>query len=223
MSEPLLVAAVYGRVSTPEQSTAPQLELLLAEARRLGFQVPPDRIYADDGVSGSLESRPAFDRLRTAIGNREVSAIFVTKLDRLGRSVKGLLEFYDLAENAGVRVIVTDQAIDTGTAVGRLVRTVLAGMAEFERDLIVDRTQTRMDAIKGGMPTRSGRPVGRPRRVTPEKVAAARELRSTTPPTTWSAVAQRVGLPAETLRKAVRAASRLPAPAGRAGTIDTNQ
>jgi DNA invertase Pin-like site-specific DNA recombinase len=193
--------------------------LLLAEAGRRGFTVPADHVYTDDGVSGSLDNRPAFDRLRVAIENRKVAALFVTKLDRLGRSVKGLLEFYDLAEGAGVRVVVTDQSIDTGTPVGRLSRTVLAAMAEFERDLIVDRTQTRMDAIKGGMPTKSGRPVGRPQRVTPEKVAAAMELRATIPPTKWSVVAQRVGLPAETLRKAVREAKRQKAPAGRAGTI----
>jgi DNA invertase Pin-like site-specific DNA recombinase len=143
----------------------------------------------------------------------------VTKLDRLGRSVQGLLEFYDFAEASNVRLVVIDQGIDTGTAVGRLTRTILAGVAEFERDLIVDRTQARMDAIKGGMPTRSGRPVGRPRRVTPEKVEEARKLRAEVPPLKWPLVAQRVGLPAETIRKAVREASRAIPPPGGAGII----
>jgi DNA invertase Pin-like site-specific DNA recombinase len=212
-------AAVYARVSTSEQSTGPQVALLLSEAERSGLSVPADRIYVDERVSGSLDSRPAFDRLRAAVKAREISTVLVTKLDRLGRSVRGLLEFYDLSEAADVRVIVTDQGIDTGTAVGRLLRTILAGMAEFERDLIVDRTQTRMDALKAGMPTRSGRPVGRPRRVTPEKVEEARKLRAEVPPMKWPLVAQRVGLPAETIRKAVREATRQVQPAEGAGKI----
>jgi len=195
-------------VSTAEQSTSPQVSQLLAGAERLGLAVPPERVYTDEGVSGSLDHRPSFDRLCEAVRAREISAVLVTKLDRIGRSVKGLLEFYDLAESSGVRVIVTDQGIDTGTAAGRLLRTMLAGVAEFERDLIVDRTRSRMDALKAGMPTRSGRPVGRPRRVTPEKVAEAQRLLASVPRPKWSIVAQRVGLPLETIRKAVRERSR---------------
>jgi putative DNA-invertase from lambdoid prophage Rac len=207
-------AAIYARVSTAEQSTEPQVAALRAAAAGLGFVVPSEKVYRDDGLSGSLEDRPAFLALRSAIEKQEISAVFVTKLDRLGRSVAGLLEFYSFAEEAGVRVIVTEQGIDSGTAVGRLLRTILAGIAEFERDLIIDRTQGRMDAIKAGMPTKSGRPVGRPKRVTPEKVEEARRLRSSVPPMGWSQIAQRVGLPAETLRKEVRLASR-----AQAGTI----
>jgi putative DNA-invertase from lambdoid prophage Rac len=201
-------AAIYARVSTSDQTTDPQVSALRTAAEGMGFGVPVDRIYKDEGVSGSNHDRPAFLALRSAVEKREVSAVFVTKLDRLGRSVRGLLEFYDLAEAAGVRIIVTDQGIDTGTPAGRLTRTILAGMAEFERDLIVERTQARMDAIKSGMPTRSGKPVGRPRRVTAEKIEEARKLRSSVPPMKWSQVAQRVGLPAETLRKEVRLAVR---------------
>ncbi|HEV8049895.1 MAG TPA: recombinase family protein, partial [Thermoplasmata archaeon] len=113
-------------MSTSDQTTAPQVALLLAEASRLRFLVPPQRVYVDDGVSGSLDNRPAFDRLRAAMEAREISAVLVTKLDRLGRSVIGLLEFYGLAERYRVRVVVTDQGIDTGTPVGRLLRTILA-------------------------------------------------------------------------------------------------
>lgn len=206
------VAAIYARVSTSDQSTQPQIEALLQEAARLGLSVSPERVYVDDGVSGSLTTRPAFDRLRAMIQAREICAVLVTKLDRLGRNARGVLEFYDIAESSGVRIIVTDQGIDTGTPVGRLTRTFLLGMAEFERDLIRERTQAAMDARKAGMPTRSGRPVGRPKRVTSEKVEEAIRLRSLTPPTAWAVVAQKVGLPKETIRRAVREALRkLPA------------
>ncbi|MFI5417280.1 MAG: recombinase family protein [Candidatus Lutacidiplasmatales archaeon] len=214
-----IACAIYARVSTSDQTTEPQVAALMAEAERLGLTVPSERVYIDDGFSGSLAERPAFDRLKAAIEARQVMAVLVTKLDRLGRSVRGVLEFYDSAEVAGVRIVVIDQGMDTATPGGRLMRTILAAMAEFERDLIVDRTKSRMAAFKAGMPTRSGRPVGRPRRVTREKVEEARRLRSTNPPLKWATVAQRVGLPKETLRKAVREAQRSTAAGVAAGTM----
>ncbi len=110
-------------------------------------------------------------------------------------------QFFEEAEAAGVRIIVTDHAIVTGTPAGRLTRTILAAVAEFEGDLIRERTQVAMDAIRSGARgTRSGRPVGRPPRVTPELAAKIGSLRSSGLP--WKTVAQRAGLPAETCRHA---------------------
>lgn len=80
------MAGVYARVSTSDQSTSTQVAALLAEAARLGFIVPADRIHVDDSVSGSRNDRLAFDRLKTAVHTKEVWAVLVTKLDRLGRS-----------------------------------------------------------------------------------------------------------------------------------------
>ena len=196
------LAALYARVSTTDQTVETQLSALQREAARLGFIVAGDAIYADSAVSGRLDSRPQFDRLRADVRARRFVAVFVTKLDRIARSVQTALAFFDEAEAAGVRIIVTDQAIDTGTPVGRLTRTILAAVAEFEGDLIRERTQVAMDAIRSGArPTRSGRPVGRPRRVTPEIVERIRAFRAQS--LTWNETARRVGLPAETCRKAV--------------------
>jgi DNA invertase Pin-like site-specific DNA recombinase len=163
--------------------------------------IPAGQTYSDRGVSGRADSRPEFDRLREAIRSRAIDVVLVAKLDRIARSVRTALEFFDEAEAAGVRIIVTDQAIDTGTPVGRLTRTILAGVAEFEGELIRDPTQAAMNAIRlGERRTRSGRPVGRPRRVTPELANRVVELRSSG--LRWAEVAQRAGLPLETCRKA---------------------
>ena len=96
-----------------------------------------------------------------------------------------------------------------GSPTGRPTRTLLAAVAEFEGDLIRERTQVAMDAILSGRrKTRSGRPVGRPRRVTPEVVAKIAELRAAGHK--WNEVARRVGLPAETCREGRPGGPRVP-------------
>lgn len=85
----------------------------------------------------------------------------VTKLDRLGRSARAILEFFNEADAHGARVVALDQAIGASTPVRHLVRTVLAAMAELEADLIAERTREAMAAIKEGLrPTKSGKPPG---------------------------------------------------------------
>ena len=195
-------AALYAWVSTEDQTVATQLDSLTHRADDLGFVIPEGQIYADQGVSGRADSRPEFDRLRESIRSRSIDVVLVTKLDRIARSVRTALEFFDEAEAAGVRIVVTDQSIDTATPAGRLTRTILAGVAEFEGELIRERTRTAMAAIRSGArQTRSGRPVGRPRRVTLELAKRAAHLRGAG--LRWKEVAQQVGLPAETCRKAV--------------------
>lgn len=187
--------AAYARVSTSGQTTHQQLD-------RLRSAAPGAEEYVDEAVSGRLDSRPEFDRLRLAIECGEVRCVYVTKLDRLGRSARGILEFFELAETHRVRVVVTDQGpIDTSTPVGRLIRTVLAAMAELEADLVAERTREAMAAFRAGTrTTRSGRPVGRPRVLTEEKVERIRELRFGRG-FPWKEVAVHVGISAVTCRK----------------------
>ena len=186
--------AAYARVSTSDQTTQQQLDRLRAIA-------PGSVEFIDDAVSGRLESRPKFDRLRAAIERRELQEVYVCKIDRLGRSAKAILDFFEQAEKHGVRVVVTDQGVDTSTPVGKVVRTILAALAELEADLIRERTQQAMDAFKAGTrTTRSGRPVGRPRVLTDEKVERIRELRYGRG-LPWKEVAQHVGIAAVTCRK----------------------
>lgn len=185
-------SASYSRVSTSEQSTIQQLE-------RLRNAAPGAAEYVDDAVSGRLDHRPEFDRLRTAIERREVGEVYVCKIDRLGRSAKAVLEFFELAERHGCRVVVTDQGVDTSTPVGRVVRTILAALAELEADLIRERTQAAMDSFKDGSRTPKGR-VGRKPVVTPELVAQIRTLREGRG-LQWSAIARTVHHPASSCRK----------------------
>ena len=185
--------AIYARVSTEEQSVQQQLD-------RLRSAVKFATEYVDEAVSGRLDSRPEFDRLKRDMDAGKVQELYVVKLDRLGRSASSILEFFGRAEKDGVRVVVLDQQIDTSTPVGRLVRTVLAAMAELEADLIRERTREAMAAFKAGTrQTKSGRPVGRPRKVTPEIEERIRSLRKTG--MKWRDIAVRVHLNTGTCRK----------------------
>jgi putative DNA-invertase from lambdoid prophage Rac len=147
--------AIYARVSTSEQTTDAQVESLVAACRERGLGDPV--VFRDEGISGVRDNRPDLDKLREQIAAGAISAVFATKVDRLGRSLGMILRFWDEADAAGVRVVITDQGIDTSTASGRLQRNMLAALAEFERELILERTQAGIARAR-----QAGRRFGRP-------------------------------------------------------------
>lgn len=131
-------AALYARVSTTDQNPEAQLHPLSEFAHARGFVVVSEHI--DHGVSGSKSSRPALDEMMTAARKREVDVIVIAKLDRLARSVQHLVAIAAELESLNVDLVVRDQAIGTSTSTGKLTFHVLAALAEFERDLIRERT-----------------------------------------------------------------------------------
>ena len=194
--------ACYCRVSTTEQSTEGQVRDLTEYAARMGWAVPPDLIFRDEGASGLRASRPALDALRVLIRDRRVDVVLATKLDRLGRSVRGVLDFYEEAASKGVRIICSSQGFDTDTAVGRLIRDVLASVASFERELIVERTHAGLRRARA-----EGKRLGRPRKdVTKDtlrQIVALRDERRLS----WREIAQHVRVPTATVRRLYRSVS----------------
>jgi len=147
--------ALYCRVSTSEQSCEAQLFALRAYSQACGLEVAQE--FVDHGVSGAKDSRPALNRLLADAKRRRFDILACVKLDRLARSVRHLTTMAAELEALGVDLVVLDQAIDTSTPAGRLLFHVLGSIAEFERDLIRDRTRAGMAAAK-----RRGKRVGRP-------------------------------------------------------------
>jgi len=137
--------ALYARVSTTDQTTEPQLHTLRSYAERRGSEAVE---FIDHAVSGTKDRRPGLDRMLAAAKRREVSAVVCTKLDRIARSVRHLTTLAAELEALDVALVVLDQAIDTATPSGRLPFNVLGSIAEFERDLIVERTQAGLAAAK---------------------------------------------------------------------------
>ena len=103
----------------------------------------------------------------------EFSAVVVSKMDRLGRSLGMILRFWDESDAAGVRVIVIDQGIDTSTPAGRLQRNMLAALAEFERELILERTHAGIARARA-----LGKKFGTPRRISESTAREVRALRT---------------------------------------------
>ncbi len=147
--------AIYARVSTADQRPEIQLHRLNEYAHARGLDVAGE--YVDNGVSGAKASRPALDRLMEAARRREIDAVAVVKLDRIARSVQHLTALSAELQALGVDLIVLDQAIDTSTPSGRLLFNVLGSIAEFERDLTIERTKAGVEAAR-----RRGAHIGRP-------------------------------------------------------------
>jgi|SRR5215831_13696096 len=132
----------YARVSTQDQDLSGQLEALKAAGAT--------RIYREK-VSGVRADRPELAKLMSTLKPDDV--VVVTKLDRLGRSTRELLDLIDRISKAGASFrSLGDPLWDTGSAQGRLLSTLLAAIAEFERELIRERTgEGRKRAMANGV------------------------------------------------------------------------
>lgn len=160
--------ALYARCSTSDQSVALQLDGLRDYAQARGFEIVEE--YVDEGVSGAKARRPALDRLLNDAHKRRFDAVLVWKLDRLGRSLSHLVRVVEQLDSLAVDLIsLSDPGLDTTGPGGRLIFHVLASVAEFERELIRERTRAGMQAAK-----RRGKRIGRPRAQIP--ISKAQEL-----------------------------------------------
>jgi DNA invertase Pin-like site-specific DNA recombinase len=132
---------------------------------------------------------------------REGDVVVVWKLDRLGRSVKGLVDLVSERAQQGVQFRSLTDGIDTTTPNGRFFFHMMASLAQMERELIAERTKAGRDAAR-----KRGRMVGRKRRMTPSKIASAKQLLSggMAP----REVAQNLGVSIPTLYRWVPASSR---------------
>lgn len=149
--------ALYQRVSTSEQSVQAQRIELMAWVERKKWTVVAE--IADEGWSGSAMNRPGMDRLLGMVRGAEIEAVVVVKLDRVARSLGQFADFVRLLDKYGVAFICTSQGIDTSkeNACGRLQMNILSSVAEFERDLIKERTRAGMAAARA-----RGAVIGRP-------------------------------------------------------------
>ncbi len=168
--------AIYVRVSTQEQSVENQLADLNSVAEREGWNVV--KVFKDKGVSGAKrqDQRPAFDKLCKAAARREFDLIAAWSLDRIGRTLIGVVQFLDELNALGVDLFLYREGADTRTPAGRMYYQIAGVFAEFERNRIRERVQAGMSRAKANG-TKSGRPIGRPR-VSPEIEAAVRKARS---------------------------------------------
>lgn len=150
----------YARVSTREQNPDHQHDALEAAGC--------ERIFIDK-ASGKLARRPQLDAMLEYL--RPGDQVVITRLNRLGRSIKHLLDLAALFREREVDLVVLSQGIDTTSVGGRLVFHILAAIGEFDREMIVEGTLDGLAAARA-----RGRVGGRKPKMTQEKAALARKL-----------------------------------------------
>jgi len=150
----------YARVSTTDQNLTLQKDALL--------KAGCERIYEDE-LSGTKDNRPGL--LKALEQLRENDTLVVWKLDRLGRSVKSLIELVSELHSKNIHFKSVTDSIDTSTPSGRFFFHVMASLAQMERELIVERTKAGLDAAK-----KLGRVGGRKRVMSDSKLASAKKL-----------------------------------------------
>ena len=160
MSQNCSMKIGYARISTTDQNLQSQLDALKAAGC--------DEVVSDE-VSGAATKRPKLDKLLARLGRGDV--LVVARLDRLGRSLPHLIDVVQTLEARGSGLLSLSEAIDTTTSAGRLIFHLMGALAEFERKLIIERTQAGLQAAR-----KRGVRVGRPRALTADQVKHARAL-----------------------------------------------
>ncbi len=179
----------YARVSTDDQDTRLQIDAL----KRAGCE----KIY-EERASGSSTDRP--ELAKAVAHGRKGDIVVVWKLDRLGRSLPHLIDTVHSLEERKIGFRSLTDNIDTTTAGGRMIFHVMGALAQFERDLIRERTNAGLKAAR-----ERGNVGGRPRKLAEADLKFARSLmRDKSELWTWPAVATRLGVSHMTLWRAMR-------------------
>lgn len=181
---------IYARVSTEEQDTELQERDLIAHAEKRGW-VPI--VYKDQGISGANFSRPKLNLLLSHVRGGSIQVVMAWKLDRIGRSTQHLAEIINILLESNCGLVVPSQNIDTSAGSinpsSKLQLNVLAAIAEFERDLIRERTKAGMKVAKD-----RGIHCGRPSVVRGEKRESAKALLANHPEIGIRELARHLGI-----------------------------
>jgi len=161
----------------------------MAVAERHGWLVVAE--FKDEGISGAKgrDKRPGFDKLHEGVMRREFDMVASWAVDRLGRSLKDLIDFLSLMRSKKVDLYLHQQGVDTSTDMGKMMFQMLGVFAEFERSMIVSRVNAGLKRAKDDPRSemrleklRKGKikqlTFGRPSRLTPAKTREARTMLS---------------------------------------------
>ena len=180
----------YARVSTEQQDTAGQLP----DLKKAGCK----RIYQETMGGGTLdrpELEKCLDRLETG------DTLVVWRLDRLGRSIRNLLQIVDRLDKSGINFISLKENFDTSTAAGRLVFHFFAALTQFERELIRERTMAGLSSARA-----RGRMGGRKKLLSPQQVRVVKTMWDSREHTRHE-IGAHFGVSVQTIDRAVRASA----------------
>ena len=162
-------AAIYARVSTDGQTTENQTAALKEVAARRGWDIV--EVYVDHGISGAKarDKRPSYDRMLKEASRRKFDVVMAWAIDRMGRSLRDLIDTIEHLDAAGVDLYLDQQHIDTTTPAGKLLFHISGAFAEFERNMIRQRINAGLARARS-----QGKKIGRPQ-IDAKTEAAIRE------------------------------------------------
>jgi DNA invertase Pin-like site-specific DNA recombinase len=147
---------IYVRVSTKDQSVDMQLHDLELYSKERGLRV--FKIYKDNGVSGTKESRPALNELMNDAKKKKFDVVLVWRFDRFARSTKHLVTALYEFRNMGIDFISYQENIDTSSPLGEAIFTIISAMSTLERNIIAERVRGGLRKAKA-----DGKKLGRPK------------------------------------------------------------
>ncbi|HLW52957.1 MAG TPA: recombinase family protein [Candidatus Angelobacter sp.] len=185
--------ALYARVSTSDKGQDPEMQLaeLREYCERREWTIR--REYVDSGISGAKESRPELNRLMADAYRREFDTVLVWKVDRFGRSLKGLVTSLADLHALGVAFVSLKDNLDLTTPTGRLTFQIIGALAEFERAMIAERVRSGLRHART-----KGKRLGRPTR----DVDAAKVIEMRRKGKSWRAIAEELGAGVGTVYRA---------------------
>ena len=184
-------AAIYIRISKEQQNSALQRDELPAYCTSRGWQVI--ETY-EDHMTGGKDRRPQLDRLMADARRRKFDVVICWRFDRLARSTSHLLRALEELQGLGIDFVSLREAIDTSTATGKMVFTIIGAVSELERSIIRERVIAGQRAAR-----RRGVRFGRPN--VDVDVDEVSKLRNSG--LSWRAIAAQTGLAKDTLRRAL--------------------
>ncbi len=150
--------ALYCRVSTDRQENGLQAQQRALEeyckARRIGEYL----LFLDEGISGAKASRPELDRMMEAVRQGHISAVVVYSFSRFARSTKHLLAALEEFNGQGIAFISLTENVDTTSAIGKALFTIISAISQLERELIAERVRNGLSNAKA-----KGKRIGRPK------------------------------------------------------------
>ncbi len=188
----MIRCGIYARCSTDLQDPSMQVSELLEYARARGFEIVG--VFTDI-ASGGQDNRPELNKLLALARQRKIDVLLVWKTDRLGRSLRHLVNVISELEAVGVAFVSLKDALDFSTPAGRLMFHVIAAMSQFEKDLIRER-------VKAGMQNAKRKGIRLGRRSVPFDIDELRRLRAGG--ASFEAIAKQTGVSVGTVFRALR-------------------
>lgn len=148
-------AALYLRCSTIHQNLEIQQNDLRRYAEARGLQIIEE--FSDFGISGAKDRRPALDQMLKTARQRKFDCVLVWRLDRLGRNTRHLLTILEELESLQIPLVSLQEGFDFSSSLGKVMATVMAALAAFERDLLRERVIAGIQNAKA-----KGKKLGRP-------------------------------------------------------------